>query len=208
MHVISTDEKTGIQALERAEKTRPAKAGKLEKREFEYIRHGTLCLTANFEVATGKIIAPTIKRTRTEDDFVEHLKNTIASDPCGEWVFVADNLNTHVSESLVRWVAASCGLDVELGKKGVRGVLKSVASRKAFLQEKGHRIRFVFTPRHASWLNQVEIWFSTLTRRLLRRGSFRSLEMLEARLLRFIEFFNDTFARPYKWTYTGRPLAA
>jgi transposase len=81
-------------------------------------------------------------------------------------------------------------------------------TRRRFLEAPAHRIRFVYTPKHCSWLNQVEIWFSILVRRLLKRGSFASVEELEARVLAFIAYFNRVLAKPFKWTYTGRPLAA
>ena len=78
--------------------------------------------------------------------------------------------------------------------------------RKKFLEDTGHRIRFVYTPRHASWLNQVEIWFSILARRALKRASFTSIEALKQRLLDFINYFNAVLAKPFKWTYAGKPL--
>src|SRR5690606_31430116 len=137
--------------------------------EFEYHRHGTLCLTANFDVVTGEVVSPTIAPTRTEEDFAVHVGNTVDTDAAATWVFVLDQLNTHKSEALVRLVAARCGIDADLGVKGETGVLESMASRKKFLEDPSHRIRFVYTPRHASWLNQVEIWFSILSRRALRR---------------------------------------
>ena len=121
---------------------------------------------------------------------------------------MADQLNTHKSEMLVRLVAQRCGIDDDLGVKGRHGILKSMASRKRFLSDAGHRIRFVYTPRHCSWLNQVEIWFSILARRLLKRSSFISVEDLKARALQFIEYFNSVLAKPFRWTYSGRPLAA
>ena len=207
IHTMSIDEKTGIQALERKEPTKPMLSGVPERREFEYTRHGTQCLTANLEVATGEIIAPTVEDTRTEKDFADHIKRTIATDPEAGWIFVADNLTTHCSETLVILIAGMCGIPVEsLGQKEKSGVLKSVPTRKAFLTDTSHRIRFVYVPKHTSWLNQVEIWFSVLVRRLIHRGSFRSKQELRARILAFIEYFNKTMAKPYKWTYAGRPL--
>ena len=208
VHVVSTDEKTGIQALERKHPTLPAKPGFVEREEFEYIRHGTLCLIASFEVASGKSIAPTIGPTRTEEDFAAHIGRTIDTDKDGGWIFVADQLDTHKSEALVRLIANRCGIDEDPGVKGKRGILKSTVSRREFLEDDSHRIRFVYTPRHCSWLNQVEIWFSILVRRLLKRSSFKSLDELRQRLLDFIEYFNKTLAKPFKWTYTGRPLQA
>jgi len=208
IHVACTDEKTGIQALERQYPTRPMIPGKVELREFEYIRHGTLCLIPNFEVATGHIIAPSIGPTRTEKDFEAHIRQTIATDPDATWIFVSDQLNTHQSESLVRLVAEQCQIEDDLGVKGKSGILKSMKTRKAFLEDESHRIRFVYTPKHTSWLNQVEIWFSILVRKLLKRASFSSVEELRQRILDFIDYFNRTMAKPFKWTYTGRPLTA
>lgn len=207
-HVVSIDEKTGIQALERLHPTKPTKPGLTERIEFEYKRHGTLCLIANFDVVTGRAILPTVGLTRTEQDFAEHVARTIDTDPEAPWVFVMDQLNTHKSESLVRLVAERCGIDADLGIKGEEGILKTMATRKAFLEDPEHRIRMVYTPRHASWLNQVEIWFSILSRRALKRASFTSLEDLGQRLLDFIDYFNVVLAKPFKWTYAGKPLCA
>ena len=137
-----------------------------------------------------------------------HITQTISKDPYGRWTFVVDQLNTHQSADLVDLVARECQIEDDLGKKGVRGILQSMATRKAFLSDPSHRIRFVYTPKHASWLNQVEIWFSMLVRRLLTRGSFHSLEHLRERIVKFIDFFNATMAKALKWTYTGRPLTA
>jgi len=207
-HVISTDEKTGIQALERLHPTLATQPGKTERIEFEYRRHGTLCLIANFDVATGKAILPTIGPTRTEDDFAAHIERTIDTDPDATWIFVLDQLNTHKSEALVRLVAERCGIEDDLGTKGKNGILKSMPTRKKFLEDMDHRIRFVYTPRHASWLNQVEIWFSILARRALKRASFQSLQELEQRLIDFIDYFNTVLAKPFRWTYAGKPLRA
>jgi len=205
-HTVATDEMTGIQALERTAPTKPMEPGRPERREFEYKRHGTQCLIGNFEVATGQVIAPTVQPTRTEEDFAAHIQRTVATDPAAGWIFVADNLTIHCSATLVRDVAAACGIEDDLGKKGRRGVLRSVATRKAFLTDKGHRIRFVYVPKHTSWLNQIEIWFSILVRRVIKRGNFTSAADLRDKILAFIEYFNRTLAKPFKWTFTGRPL--
>ena len=208
VHLLCCDEKTGIQALERVSPTLHAIPGFVERQDAHYIRHGTRTITVNFEVATGRILAPTIAATRTEQDFVQHLERTLACDPKGEWIFVVDNLNTHVSASLVRFVAERCGLEIDLGRKGLRGILRSMATRAKFLSDPDHRIRFVYTPKRASWLNQIELWFSILSRRLLRRGNFVSVQHLSDRIRAFIEYFNRALAKPFKWTYRGRPLAA
>jgi len=208
IHLFSVDEKTGIQALQRAAPTLPMKPGLIERQEHNYIRHGTQVLIANFEIATGKVLFPTIQETRNEQDFVQHITRTIQYDPEGHWIFIADQLNTHQSESLVRFVAKSLGITEGLGIKGRSGILKSMATRRRFLEDPSHRIRFVYTPRHASWLNQIEIWFGILMRRLLKRASFRSKEDLRERILNFIDYFNDTLAKPFKWTYKGKVLHA
>ena len=196
---------TGIQALERIAPTKPMRPGQIERREFEYVRHGTVSLIANFDVVSGQVVAPTLGPTRTEADFATHIAQTIDSDPEAVWLFITDQLNTHQSEALVRLVAERCGLTDALGVKGKTGVLESMPSRAAFLSDPTHRIQFVYVPKHTSWLNQIEIWFSILVRRVIKRGNFPSVTALRERILAFITYFNQT-AKPFRWTYTGRPL--
>lgn len=202
--MISCDEKTGIQALTR--ETTPMKPNQCERHDSSYERHGTQCLIANFEVATGKVISPTIGDTRTEDDFLQHIKTTVNEDPQANWIFILDQLNTHKSASLVEYVTKACELEIDLGEKGKNGILKDMESRKNFLENSEHRIRFFYTPKHASWLNQVEIWFSILSARLLKRLYSESKEALKIKITSFIDYFNKTAAKVFKWTYKGRPL--
>ncbi len=206
VHLVSTDEKTGIQALERLHPALPMQPGKVERQEHEYIRHGTRCLMANFEVATGRVIAPSLGPTRTSEDFASHVEKTIATDPGAGWIFIVDQLNIHQSEALVKLIGEELGIELELDSKGNLKHMKAMASRRTFLADPTHRIRFVYTPKYTSWLNQIELWFSILVRRLLKRGSFTSVEDLRERILEFIDYFNRTMAKPFKWTYKGRPL--
>jgi len=205
-HTLSVDEMTGIQALERVAATLPMHPGRQELRESEYKRHGTLTLIGNLHVVTGELVAPTLGPTRTEIDFVRHIQQTIRINPDAGYVFVLDNLNIHQSAGLVELVAKLCGITDDLGKKGVRGVLQSQKSRQDFLSDLSHRIRFVYVPKHTSWLNQIEVIFGVVMRKVIRRGNFKSVEDLRSKLLAFLTYFNEVFAKPFQWTYTGRPL--
>ena len=204
-HTISVDEMTGIQALEHKYPDKPVIPGKAARMEFEYIRHGTISLIGFFDVATGRMDKPYLNPTRTEHDFVEAIRASVETDPEAPWTFVCDGINTHKSESLVRFVAEQCGLSEDLGSKGKSGILKNQESRAEFLHQKDHRIRIVYTPKHCSWMNQIEIWFGIINRRLLKRKSYQSIDELKASILRFIEQYN-IMAKPFKWTYKGVPL--
>jgi hypothetical protein len=207
-HTLSIDEMTGIQALERVAATLPMKPGRQELREAEYKRHGTVTLIGNFHVVTGELVAPTLGPTRTEADFAAHIEQTIKLDSDAGYVLLMDNLNTHCSATLVELVARLCDLKEDLGTKDKHGILKSVKSRQEFLSDLSHRIRIQYTPKHSSWLNQIEIVFGIVVRKVIRRGSFPSVADLRDKLLAFIDYFNQVFAKPFKWTYTGRPLYA
>ena len=207
-HVYSTDEKMGIYAREHKNPSIQMIEGCPEKIDPEYIRHGTSGIIASRDVATGEIVAPMVQPTRTEEDFAEHIKNVINLNPDDKNIFITDNLNTHKSETLVRLVAEIEGIPAsELGIKDRYGILKSMATREAFLSNASHKVQFVYTPKHCSWLNQIECWFGIITRRLLnRRASFISVADLEQKIWSFIDYYNRYLMKPFQWNYKGKFL--
>ena len=200
---MSTDEMTGIQALQRLPPSLPLQAGHVERQECEEERHGTLSLIANLEVATGQIVTPSLGPTRTEADFAAHIAQTIHTDPEAAWIFITDQLNTHQSETLVPLVAQQWGIQQDLGLKGKSGHLAHMRTRAAFLSDPSHRIRFVSTPKPSSWLNPIESWFSLLVRRLLARASWGSVTQLRQGILAFVAYYNRLSNGPFHWTSKG-----
>jgi transposase len=145
---------------------------------------------------------------RTEADFLAHIQQTVAQAPQAPGCSLSTTstpINRRPWSNGSRTTVVS---EADLGIKDSHGILKSMASWAAFLANPSHRVRFVYTPKHTFWLNQVEIWFSILVGRLLKRASFNSIEELHQALINFIEYFNATMAKPFKWTYAGKPLTA
>ena len=202
--VISVDEKTSIQALERKYDTLPARPGQIERREYEYVRHGTRCLIGSLVVPTGQVLGSVTAR-RGRWDFVRHIRDVVEQFPqVKKFHWVMDNLNTHWTLELCRYLAFESGCWI----KGQEKELRTGAKRRAFLTGGCGRHVVHFTPKHGSWLNQIEIWFGVLSRRVLRRGDFASATDMAQKILAYIAHYNAHFAHPYEWTYTGQPGAS
>jgi len=203
-HVLSTDEKTGIQALSRLEGVAPASKGGHKRKEHEYTRNGTSCLIGAFDVGQAKVTNQRIGPTRTEIDFCEFTRHTVDLYPEeDELIFLADQLNIHKSASLVTYFAQLNGFEGDLGIKGKKGILKNMVTRQAFLENPNHRVRFVFTPKHCSWLNPIENWFAKIQRHILKNGNFSSVQELETKIRRYIDYYNIVLAKPLNWTFSG-----
>ena len=200
INLASVDEKTGIQALER----KIIRKNGNQRTEYEYKRNGTTCLMAAVDIETGDIVSHRLNDTRNENDFLVFIQGlTDKYQDEDEVIIMADNLNTHMSASLVKWVAKKIKFESDLGTKGYKGILKSMESRKKFLENQSHRIRFVYTPKHCSWLNPIENWFSKLQRQAISRESFESKEVLCQRIETYIQYYNKFFAKPLKWKFKG-----
>jgi transposase len=200
--VVCVDEKTSIQALERLHPTKPVRPGRVELQEFEYLRHGTRCLLATLVVPTGQVVGSVTERRATWD-FIRHVRDVVVRFPEAKRIhWVMDNLNTHWTFKLCQYLGRLSGVWEDRPK------LRTGAQRRAFLTDSSHKHVVHYTPKHGSWLNQIEIWFGVLTRRLLRRGEFRSVVELAERILAFIEHYDRHHAHPYEWTYTGKPLVS
>lgn len=200
--VSCSDEKTGMQALSHI-KTEPMKPGQCKRIDPEYKRNGTSCLIAARDVTTGNISTYSLGGTRKEEDYLEHVKSIVATNPNGEHIIICDQLNTHKSASLVEWVAERIAYNGNLGTKRRKGILGSVKSRMEFLEDKSHRIRFLYTPKHCSWMNQIENWFGILEKKVIKRGEFNSTMILEEKINAFIPYYNNCMAKPHNWKSQG-----
>jgi hypothetical protein len=198
--VLSTDEKSGMQILQRLHPTRLARPGRPERRERDYVRHGTRALIASFAVPTGEVVWD-VGPTRTNADFAAHLLHTLGHFAGWRQItWVLDNLNIH-------WSLQACEILAAInGRSFTPRTLRTGPQRRAFLTDPAYPYRFVYLPKHGSWLNQVELFFSVLARRFLKRGDFASAVDFETRLRAFLDAYNAGQAHPYRWTYMGQPL--
>jgi len=198
----------GIQAKEHARPKQAMKSGVPERIDPEYKRHGTTGIIASRNVATGEIVKPMVQPTRTEEDFLTHIESVVSLHPRDKHIFIVDNLNIHKSESIVRMSAKADNIaETSLGIKRKIGILKNLQTRAGFLTNISHQIVFIYTPKHCSWLNQIECWFSIITRKLLnKRASFNSVADLEQKIKSFIGYYNQYLKKPFKWNYKGKLL--
>jgi transposase len=202
LHLISVDEKPSIQALYK--KQIPMEINKPCRIESEYKRNGKTCLIAGWDIGTGKVLSHDYTDKNDEAAFTRFVKQTVPKyENKGKLIFLADNLRTHTTATLVEFIAEQINYKHSLGKKGKIGILKSIESRRVFLQDNSHRIYFVYTPKHCSWLNPIENWFSTLQRRVISRGNFNSVEDLISKIEAYINFYNKTIFKRINWHFSG-----
>lgn len=174
------------------------------RKEFEYIRHGTTTLMAAVNVENGQLINHHLGPTRNEIDYADFLKQTVNNlAELDKIIILSDQLNTHLSETLIKWVAEEQGYDMDLGRKGSSGILKNLETRKAFLEKQEHRIQFVFTPKHCSWLNPIENWFAKLQGHVIKNGNFHSVKELNQKVYDYIDYYNKCLAKPLNWKFKG-----
>lgn len=178
--VVCIDEKTGMQALSRSRDLQPATPGRPGRQEFEYRRNGTRCLFACFNVGSGKVLGR-CTQSRTREDFLSFLDLVASAYRQRKVHVVLDNLNTHRDTSAGAFISN-------------------------WNHRHGNRFVFHYTPTHGSWLNQVELWFAIVARRILRHANFASCDALVAAIERFIDRWNEQEAHPFRWTYQGLPL--
>jgi hypothetical protein len=198
--VVCTDEKTGILVRRRKHPTLPCRPGLPRLREHEYVRLGMRHLHASFCVPTGQVSAQ-LTTSHNAGDFTEHLRQAVAELPrAGRYHWVLDNNRTHSTLAVCRAVAQLSGLELDEAQ------LKTARQRRAWLGDASHRHVFHFTPVHGSWLNQAELFFSVLSRKLLGRDDFAGLEAFVERFGQWLEEYNRQWAHPYRWTYAGTPL--
>jgi transposase len=210
-HLISVDEKPGIQALQSKEIA--IGVGKPCRRDIEYVRKGKTCLIAGTEVGTGKVVSHTFAKKNNEAEFVKFIRQTIERyGLMVKIVFLLDNLSTHSTVSLVEYIALQIGYTAPLGKNRRHGILRDQKSRRKFLTDSKHQIYFQFTPKHCSWLNPIENWFSILQRHALNGGNFESVEDLKQKINAYIKYHNAVLFKPINWQFTGftkeNPIAA
>ena len=203
--LVSPAEQTGMQAKVRAHPPRPMPPGLVACVEGASSRHGPQTWIAPVAVATGLVMAPSVGPTRTAEDVDGHRARTISRDPAAAGGCLVDRLNAPPAASLVRFVATQSGREEEGGGKGQAAMVASRSTRAAFFEDPTPRLRLVYTPTQTSWFHQVEIWCGILVRRRLKRASFTAVDDLRARLFAVLDEVNKTRAKPFTWTYAGRP---